>query len=150
MLKTRLTELLGVDHPIISGGMMRVSTAELVSAVANGGAFGFLTAFAYFDTIFASLNAHRTDTDIRCSTTIWLIKTFQTIVNIAITIIIFAIAYLVGWSRSPGANPIAIDTFFKARGAKNTGPNGNRRKQYSDKPMNMKQGHDIQAAIILT
>ena len=44
MLETRLTKLLGVEHPILSGGMMRVSTAELVSAVANAGAFGFLTA----------------------------------------------------------------------------------------------------------
>lgn len=44
MLETKLTKLLGVDHPIISGGMMRVSRAELVSAVANAGAFGFLTA----------------------------------------------------------------------------------------------------------
>jgi len=44
MLETRLTRLLGVEHPIIQGGMMRVSRAELVSAVANAGAFGFLTA----------------------------------------------------------------------------------------------------------
>lgn len=44
MLKTRLTELLDIEHPIIQGGMMRVSTAELVSAVANAGALGFLTA----------------------------------------------------------------------------------------------------------
>ncbi len=44
MFETRLTQLLGVDHPILSGGMMRVSRAELVSAVANAGAFGFLTA----------------------------------------------------------------------------------------------------------
>ena len=44
MLETRLTKLLGVDHPILSGGMMRISRAELVSAVANAGAFGFLTA----------------------------------------------------------------------------------------------------------
>lgn len=44
MLETRLTKLLGVEHPIIQGGMMRVSRAELVSAVANAGAFGFLTA----------------------------------------------------------------------------------------------------------
>lgn len=44
MLETRLTKLLGVEHPIISGGMMRVSRAELVAAVANAGAFGFLTA----------------------------------------------------------------------------------------------------------
>jgi nitronate monooxygenase len=44
MLETRVTKMLKVDHPIISGGMMRVSRAELVSAVANAGAFGFLTA----------------------------------------------------------------------------------------------------------
>jgi nitronate monooxygenase len=44
MLETRLTKLLGVEHPIIQGGMQRVSRAELVAAVANAGALGFLTA----------------------------------------------------------------------------------------------------------
>jgi NAD(P)H-dependent flavin oxidoreductase YrpB (nitropropane dioxygenase family) len=44
MLKTRITELFGVEHPIAQGGMMWVGTAELVSAVANAGALGFLTA----------------------------------------------------------------------------------------------------------
>jgi NAD(P)H-dependent flavin oxidoreductase YrpB (nitropropane dioxygenase family) len=44
MLKTRFTELFGVEHPIAQGGMMWVGTAELVSAVANAGALGFLTA----------------------------------------------------------------------------------------------------------
>ncbi len=44
MLETRLTRMLGIENPIISGGMMRVSTAELVAAVANAGALGFLTA----------------------------------------------------------------------------------------------------------
>lgn len=44
MFKTRITELFGVEHPILQGGMQRVSTAELVSAVANAGAMGFLTA----------------------------------------------------------------------------------------------------------
>lgn len=44
MLETRLTRMLGVEHPIIQSGMMRVSRAELVAAVANAGAFGFLTA----------------------------------------------------------------------------------------------------------
>ncbi len=44
MLKTRLTELFDVEHPIISGGMQRVSRAEFVAAVANAGALGFLTA----------------------------------------------------------------------------------------------------------
>lgn len=44
MIKTRITELLGIDHPIAQGGMQWVGTAELVAAVANAGALGFLTA----------------------------------------------------------------------------------------------------------
>ncbi|CAN5354814.1 nitronate monooxygenase family protein [soil metagenome] len=44
MISTRFTELFGVDHPIAQGGMQWVGTAELVSAVANAGALGFLTA----------------------------------------------------------------------------------------------------------
>jgi len=44
MLKTRLTELFGVRHPIVQGGMQWVGRAELVAAVANSGALGFLTA----------------------------------------------------------------------------------------------------------
>lgn len=44
MLKTRFTEMFGVEHPIAQGGMQWVGTAELVSAVANAGALGFLTA----------------------------------------------------------------------------------------------------------
>ena len=44
MLKTRLTELLGIEHPIVQGGMQRVSRAELVAAVGNAGALGFLSA----------------------------------------------------------------------------------------------------------
>jgi NAD(P)H-dependent flavin oxidoreductase YrpB (nitropropane dioxygenase family) len=43
-LTTRFTELFGVEHPIIQGGMQWVGKAELVSAVANTGALGFLTA----------------------------------------------------------------------------------------------------------
>ena len=44
MIKTRFTEMFGVDHPIVQGGMQHVGKAELVSAVANAGALGFLTA----------------------------------------------------------------------------------------------------------
>lgn len=43
-MKTRITELFGIEHPIAQGGMQWVGTAELVSAVANAGALGFLTA----------------------------------------------------------------------------------------------------------
>jgi NAD(P)H-dependent flavin oxidoreductase YrpB (nitropropane dioxygenase family) len=42
-MKTRITELFGVEHPIIQGGMQWVGRAELVSAVANAGALGFIT-----------------------------------------------------------------------------------------------------------
>ena len=44
MLKTRFTEMFGVQHPIVQGGMQWVGRAELVSAVANAGALGFITA----------------------------------------------------------------------------------------------------------
>jgi len=44
MIKTRFTELFGIEHPIVQGGMQWVGRAELVAAVANAGALGFLTA----------------------------------------------------------------------------------------------------------
>jgi NADH:quinone reductase (non-electrogenic) len=44
MLKTRFTEMFGVQHPIAQGGMQWVGRAGLVSAVANAGGLGFLTA----------------------------------------------------------------------------------------------------------
>jgi NAD(P)H-dependent flavin oxidoreductase YrpB (nitropropane dioxygenase family) len=43
-MKTRITEVFGIEHPIVMGGMQWVGTAELVAAVANAGALGFLTA----------------------------------------------------------------------------------------------------------
>ncbi len=44
MITTRFTEEFGIEHPIVCGGMTAVGTAELISAVANAGALGFLTA----------------------------------------------------------------------------------------------------------
>lgn len=43
-LQTRFTETFGIEHPIAQGGMQWVGRAELVAAVANAGALGFLTA----------------------------------------------------------------------------------------------------------
>jgi NAD(P)H-dependent flavin oxidoreductase YrpB (nitropropane dioxygenase family) len=45
-MRTRFTELVGVDHPIVMGGMQWVGRAELVAAVANAGALGFLSALS--------------------------------------------------------------------------------------------------------
>jgi nitronate monooxygenase len=43
-LKTRFTELVGIEHPIVQGGMMWVGRAELAAAVSNAGGLGILTA----------------------------------------------------------------------------------------------------------
>ncbi len=42
-MKTRITELLGIEHPIIQGGMHFVGLAELASAVSNAGGLGIIT-----------------------------------------------------------------------------------------------------------
>jgi NADH:quinone reductase (non-electrogenic) len=42
--KTRITEMLGIEHPIVQGGMQGVGLAELASAVSNAGGLGTLTA----------------------------------------------------------------------------------------------------------
>jgi nitronate monooxygenase len=44
VIRNRFTELVGVDYPIVQGGMQWVGRAELVSAVANAGGLGFITA----------------------------------------------------------------------------------------------------------
>jgi len=44
MIKTRITELLKIERPIVQGGLQNVGVAELASAVSNAGGFGMLTA----------------------------------------------------------------------------------------------------------
>ncbi|OWW19433.1 NAD(P)H-dependent flavin oxidoreductase [Noviherbaspirillum denitrificans] len=43
-MKTRITELFGIQHPIIQGGMHFVGLAELTAAVSNAGGLGLITA----------------------------------------------------------------------------------------------------------
>ena len=43
-LRTRFTDLVGIEHPIVQGGMMWVGRAELAAAVSNAGGLGILTA----------------------------------------------------------------------------------------------------------
>ncbi|MDO9488744.1 MAG: nitronate monooxygenase, partial [Sphingomonadaceae bacterium] len=42
-MKTRITDLFGIEHPIIQGGMHYVGLAELASAVSNAGGLGIIT-----------------------------------------------------------------------------------------------------------
>ncbi len=48
-MRTRITELFGVEKPIIQGGLMWIAKAELTSAVANAGGMGFMTALTFPD-----------------------------------------------------------------------------------------------------
>ena len=65
MFKTRITELFGIKHPIIQGGMQWVGTGELVSAVSNAGALGILTALTQPspDALSKEIERTRTMTD---------------------------------------------------------------------------------------
>ncbi len=42
LMKTRITELFGIEHPIVLSGMSWISTPELVAAVCNAGGLGIL------------------------------------------------------------------------------------------------------------
>jgi NAD(P)H-dependent flavin oxidoreductase YrpB (nitropropane dioxygenase family) len=42
--RTRITELLGIERPIVQGGMQSIGVAELAAAVSNAGGLGILTA----------------------------------------------------------------------------------------------------------
>jgi len=42
MFKTRVTEILGIEYPIIAGTMQALSRAELVAAAANAGVLGII------------------------------------------------------------------------------------------------------------
>lgn len=43
-MKTRITEMLNIEYPIVQGGMMWVGRAELAAAVSNAGGLGIITA----------------------------------------------------------------------------------------------------------
>lgn len=42
-MKTRVTKLFGIEHPIVQGGMHFVGLAELAAAVSNAGGLGIIT-----------------------------------------------------------------------------------------------------------
>jgi len=47
VIKTKITEMFGVETPIVMGGMTGVGYGELVAAVANAGALGFIVAHLF-------------------------------------------------------------------------------------------------------
>jgi len=65
MIKTRLTEMFGVETPLVMGGMTGVGYGPLVAAVANAGALGFITAhmFQTAEALEAEIKRTREATD---------------------------------------------------------------------------------------
>lgn len=47
MFKTAITEMFGIEYPIIQGGLMWLARAELAAAVAEAGGIGFMTALTH-------------------------------------------------------------------------------------------------------
>jgi NAD(P)H-dependent flavin oxidoreductase YrpB (nitropropane dioxygenase family) len=47
MFKTRITEIFGIEYPIIQGALMWLSRAELVAAVSNAGGLGTIAALTF-------------------------------------------------------------------------------------------------------
>jgi NAD(P)H-dependent flavin oxidoreductase YrpB (nitropropane dioxygenase family) len=52
LFKTRITELFGITHPILAGGLMWLSDARYVAGIVNAGGMGFITPRS-FDTLDA-------------------------------------------------------------------------------------------------
>lgn len=49
LFSTRLTELFGIRHPILAGGLFQLADARFVAAVVNAGCMGFITAATFPD-----------------------------------------------------------------------------------------------------
>ena len=63
-MKTRITELFGITHPIIMAGMNWLTTPNLVSAVSNAGGLGILSCQQYdTDSLRAAIKKIREQTD---------------------------------------------------------------------------------------
>lgn len=64
-MKTRITEMFGVETPIVMGGMTGVGMGDLVASVANAGALGFLVAhmFPSGEALLAEIERIKTLTD---------------------------------------------------------------------------------------
>ena len=58
MLHTRICDLLGIDHPIISAPMAGTATAELAAAVSNAGGFGMIGAIVPTDPLWLREQIH--------------------------------------------------------------------------------------------
>lgn len=117
-MKTRITELLGIEHPVVQGGMQWVGLAELASAVSNAGGLGILTALTQPtpDDLRAEIERCRAMTDKPFAVNLTILPTIkpvpydeyaQAIVDSGVKIV-----------ETAGRNPEPYLPLFKAAGIK--------------------------------
>lgn len=117
-IATRFTDLFGVEQPIVQGGMQWVGRAELVAAVAEAGALGFLTALTQPtpEALAAEIARCRELTDRRFGVNLTLLPTIapvpyqdycEVIAGSGIDVV-----------ETAGSNPATYLEFFRARGIK--------------------------------
>jgi len=76
LLKPPICELLGIEYPIIQGGMVFLATAELVAAVSNAGGLGVLTSNHQPDWVREQIRLTRRLTDKPFGINVTLISPF--------------------------------------------------------------------------
>lgn len=81
MFKTKFTELANIEYPIMQGGMMWISRAELTSAVSNAGGLGTMTALTFSDPkdLVAEIRKTRQMTSNTFAVNLTLLPTFRNI-----------------------------------------------------------------------
>ncbi|OPY90412.1 MAG: Nitronate monooxygenase [Syntrophaceae bacterium PtaU1.Bin231] len=81
MFKTKFTELVNIEYPIMQGGMMWISRAELTSAVSNAGGLGTMTALTFSDPkdLVAEIKKTRRMTSNTFAVNLTLLPTFRDI-----------------------------------------------------------------------
>jgi NAD(P)H-dependent flavin oxidoreductase YrpB (nitropropane dioxygenase family) len=117
-MKTRITELFGIEHPIIQGGMHFVGLAELAAAVSNAGGLGIITGLTQGtpEKLKAEIERCKTMTDKPFGVNITFLPTlnapdypalFQVIIDCGITVV-----------ETAGNNPAQYLPMLKEAGIK--------------------------------
>jgi nitronate monooxygenase len=117
-MRTKITELLGIQHPIVQGGMQWVGTAEMASAVSNAGGLGIVTGLTQPspECLTQEINRCREMTDKPFAVNLTILPTIkpvpyeeyaQAIVNAGIKIV-----------ETAGRNPEPFLPLFKNAGVK--------------------------------
>ncbi|MGR3322768.1 MAG: NAD(P)H-dependent flavin oxidoreductase [Pseudooceanicola sp.] len=118
MLKTRFTEMMGIDHPIVQGGMQWVARADLSAAVSNGGGLGIMTALTQPtpDDLIKEVERCRTLTDKPFGVNLTILPSLKPIPHkdYAQAIIDSGVRIV----ETAGSNPAEFIDMFKAAGCK--------------------------------